>query len=264
MSDFIQVGTRLLAQAEADGGLSHGPIDNPVNLGFAFLLLLAVLFGLMISAKQGLAERVFRKRVTSYSEQVYLFLENMCVGTIGAHGRKYIPMIMTFWMIIFIGNLLALFMPFSPTASLSFNLGMAIIVVFYVQWEGIQANGFFGHLKHFAGPKLDWYMFFVTVLLLGIELISEMMKNLSLSLRLYGNMHGGHLAVEAMNRAGEGINIGGMPLPIPFGEFLLPIKLLTCLVQAMIFCLLTCVYLSMVTHHAEESFEGYDEVAAAH
>jgi F-type H+-transporting ATPase subunit a len=76
------------------------------------------------------------------------------------------------------------------------------------------------------------------------------MKNVSLSLRLYGNIYGGHQAVVAMNDLGMHVfKPLGFDSGIPFGEFLLPIKLLTCLVQAMIFCLLFCVYLSLVTHH---------------
>jgi len=177
---------------------------------------------------------------------LYLFIENMCLGTIGPHGKKYIPMVMTFWIVIFLGNVLALFMPFAPTANLSFNVAMALIIVSYVQYEGIRANGLAGHFSHFSGPKLAGVMaFFITPMIFIIELISEVMKNVSLSLRLYGNIHGGHAAVEAMNKLGS-------PIFLPLGEFLLPVKILTCLVQAMIFSILTCVYLSLVTHHGEE------------
>lgn len=229
----------MLILAAAAGGEAHK------GLSFAGLfvyvgLTVGILFGLMVYAKKGLSQRVFKNPITSAFEQVYLFIENMCVGTIGAHGRKYIPMIMTFWLVIFIGNCISLFFPSAPTADVGFNLGMALISIAYVQWEGIKSHGFFGHLGHFAGPKLGLGLIVINGLIFVIEVISELLKNVSLSLRLYGNIHGGHLAADAMN-------VLGAPIYVPFGAFLMPIKLLTCVVQALIFCLLTCVYLSLVT-----------------
>jgi F-type H+-transporting ATPase subunit a len=103
------------------------------------------------------------------------------------------------------------------------------------------------------GPKLGLPLIVINILIFAIEIISELLKNVSLSLRLYGNIYGGHAAADAMNALGTHmIHIGPIETGIPFGAFLLPIKLLTCVVQALIFTLLTCVYLSLVTHHEHE------------
>jgi len=218
------------------------------------VLVLAIIFGLLALAKKGINGRVFKNPLTQLSEQLYLFIENMCVGIIGPHGRKYVPFIGTIWLVIFFGNLVALFFGYSPTASLGFNLGMAITSIAYVQYEGIKTNGVLGHFSHFAGPKLGGFMALViSPLIFSIEIVSELMKNASLSLRLYGNIFGGGQAVHEMNKLGESVYI-------PVGEFLLPVKLLTVVVQAMIFCLLTCVYISLVTHHDE----GHEDHAADH
>ncbi|AIE88114.1 F0F1 ATP synthase subunit A [Fimbriimonas ginsengisoli] len=253
MLDFLHIGTSLLAAEEIQ---NEAPNHDLVRLWFYIILMLVIMFAVLANAKSGLKERVFRNPLTACAEQLFLFIENMCIGTIGSHGRKYLPMMMTFWLVIFIGNLMALLLPFSPTSSLSFNLGMALISIGYVQYEGIKANGFGRHISHFTGPKLTGAMVIVSAMIFVIEIISELMKNLSLSLRLYGNIHGGHVAVESMNKLGGGY--------IPFGEFLLPIKLLTCLVQALIFTLLTCVYLSLVTHHEEDHGPQADNAAHAH
>lgn len=242
----------LLAVAEGGHGTSFW------GMLFYVALVMVVVFGILQSAKKSFGERVFKKWPAQAIEQVYLFVENLCVGTIGPHGRKYIPMIMTFWLMIFVGNIVALFMATSPTADLSFNLAMALISVSYVQWEGMKANGIGGHFKHFAGPKLAGFLIIVTPLIFCIEIISELMKYLSLSLRLFGNIDGGHQAAEAMN---------GLLAQyyIPLGAFLLPIKMLTCIVQALIFCLLTCVYLSLVTSHGDDhGHESHGEPAHAH
>lgn len=252
MTDFQTLGTSLFA-----AGGHHGP--SFAGLLVYIGLVAALLFGLMASAKTGLNSRFFTKPITQAFEQLYLFVENLCVGIIGSHGRKYVPMIMVFWMVIFVSNIMSLFMPTAPTADLSFNLGMALISIGYVQYEGMKANGVAGHFKHFMGPKMGGILVIVNGLLFCIELVSEMMKNLSLSLRLYGNIDGGHRAAEAMN------DLTSKYL-IPSGAFLMPIKLLTCVVQALIFCLLTCVYISLVTHHDEGHEHGDDhgELASAH
>lgn len=250
--------------ASAEGGENEGASFWGLMIYTALTVL--VIAGFVVLAKKGLKERVFKNPVTQLAEQLYLFIEQMCVGTIGSHGRKYVPMIMTFWMVIFVGNIIALFFPTSPTADLSFNLGMALVSIGYVQYEGMKANGVLGHFSHFAGPKLGLALIPITAMIFVIEIVSELMKNVSLSLRLFGNINGGHQAVEAMNALG--VHPFGLSwLNIPLGEFLLPIKILTVVVQAMIFTLLTCVYLSLVTahhdDHEEHASDGY-EVAHAH
>lgn len=252
MGDFLHLGTTLLAEEE----VPYNAIGDVVGNWAYLILLLVIVFVILAQAKKGFTGRTFKGYIANCAEQLYLFIENMCVGTVGPHGRKYIPMMITFWLVIFFGNVLALFFPTSPTASLSFNLGLALCSIGYVQWEGMKANGVFGHFKHFTGPKLGGLMVIISAMIFVIEIISEVMKNVSLSLRLYGNIHGGHQAVEAMNK------LGGQWIPI--GEFLLPIKILTCVVQAMIFTLLTCVYLSLVTHHEEDHGDDHGAMAHAH
>ncbi|MBL8047629.1 MAG: F0F1 ATP synthase subunit A [Chthonomonas sp.] len=239
-----QLSTFLAAGGGEEG---HKVTVNFIGTMVYFGLVLAVVFGLLSVARKGFRPGVFQGRLANWSEQLYLFIENLCVSIIGSHGRKYVPFIITFWLIIFISNLVALFFPTSPTALLSFNLGMAIISIFYVQWEGIKQNGFIGHFSHFAGPKLGGALVLISVMLFFIELVSETMKMVSLSLRLYGNIHGGHEAVHGMNQ---------ITSAFPMGELLIPVKMLTVVVQALIFCLLTCVYISLVTHEPHDEHHG--------
>jgi len=255
MPDFFSLGTSLLGFSEEAGKAAEGGEHLTPNwLGWFIytLFVLAIVFFMLVKAKKGINNRVFKNWWTQRFEQLYLFIENMTVGIIGSHGRKYMPMMITLWLVIFVSNVVALIFPYAPTADLSFNLGMALIAVGYVQWEGMKVNGVLGHFKHFAGPKMGVAMIVINILIFGIEIVSELMKNVSLSLRLFGNIHGGHEAVTALNTLGS-------PAYIPIGFFLLPIKFLTCIVQALIFTLLTCVYLSLVTHH-----EGHDDHAEAH
>ena len=246
------------------GHLPHYTLEK-----YGFLVYVVAVAGLILllmgAAKKGLNNRVFKKPITSKFEQLFLFLENLATGIIGPHGRKYLPMLMVFWTMIFVSNLVALFFPAAPTADLSFNLGLAIIAIMYVQWEGMRSNGVIGHFKHFAGPSMGWGLIIINLMLFVIELVSESMKMVSLSLRLYGNIDGGHKAADAMS---DLFSKTPGDMFVPIGALLLPIKLLTCVVQALIFCLLFCVYLSLVTHHEEHheghASEGHGEPAHAH
>jgi F-type H+-transporting ATPase subunit a len=240
-----------------------------VYVGF----VLAIILVTMAIAKKGLNPRVITNPITQAYEHVYLFVRQMCVGIIGSHGEKFVPFILTFWLMIFVSNVVALFFPTSPTADLSFNLGMALVSIGYVQYAGVAsqvehlrhegragpgavATAILRHIGHFAGPKLGIAFIAINGLIFLIEIISELMKNVSLSLRLFGNIEAGHLAVDAMNQLGDSIYV-------PVGALLLmPIKLLTCIVQALIFCLLTCVYISLVTHHEEEGHKDHAPVPA--
>ncbi len=243
--------TRPIWLLAAEEGFSN------LGLGVYIAITLLVIIGFLSVANKGLNSRFFQKRETKILEQLYVFIEGLAVGIIGPHGRRYMPILMFFWLMIFVGNFLALILHASPTADISFNLGMALFAVGYVQYEGIRSNGFYGHFRHFGGPKLPWFMFLITLMIFMIEIISETMKNVSLSLRLYGNIHGGHEAVLKMNELGQGY--------FPVGDLLLPIKMLTVVVQALIFCLLFAVYLSLVTHHEEDHDHEHEaEVAPAH
>src|SRR5579864_3163522 len=108
MGGHFSINLMPFAAAEASG--------EPNLLGFYVYvgLVLAIIAIALGSAKKGLNHRVFTSWITSCFEQLYLFIENMTVGIIGSHGRKYIPFIISLWLVIFTGNLLSLFMPYSP------------------------------------------------------------------------------------------------------------------------------------------------------
>lgn len=239
-------------------GAADGAAHHNVGWGMFFYLgvVLLVMFGLLTVAKAGFKGRVFKNPVTQLVEQAYLFVENLCVGVIGHHGRKYVPMILTLWMIIFLSNMIGLVLPHTPSADWSITLAMAIIVVSYVQYEGVKANGLLGHIKHFAGPTgLGVMAIVITPLIFGIELISEAIKLLSLSVRLYGNISAGHTAKGTLDAM-----IPDFPL---LGALIFPLEFLVAIIQAFVFVLLTCIYLSLVTAHHEEHEEHADHGIAA-
>jgi F-type H+-transporting ATPase subunit a len=236
--------------------------EEEVTIGWGVYVYLGivvlVIFGLIAWAKTGLNEKIFKKPITQLAEQAYLFIEHLSVSIIGPSGRKYIPFLMTIWLLIFSSNIIGLILPHSPMADWSLTLGLAIVVFCYVEYEGIRQNGILGHLKHFAGPKLDSVIMVavITPLIFCIEFVSEWVRILSLSLRLYGNINAGHMTKNI---------IDGLVAPVPIAELLLPLELLVAVVQAFVFVVLTAIYLSLVTHHSEEDLEeGAHDSHGAH
>jgi len=244
--------TQLIASTEgaAEAAAEHGEWWAPIVWMGVIFVVLAVLLRAGLAGSKG---NVPMGYVSKLAEHGYNFIENMCLSVIGPHGAKYVTLVLTIYLLILFANFFGLVGLFAPTASLGFTLGMALVVVFYVQYEGIRVNGLKGYIKHFMGPELGmpWYTIlpvFITILLFFIELVSEVAKNLSLSLRLQGNISGEHLV---------GKTLGGL-IPVsdsfaaPIQALLLPLGVFVCLVQALVFTMLTCVYLSLFTSHEAE------------
>lgn len=231
---------------------------------FAYYVpVFAVIAWFVFETRKGLTRRNFTTFPARLAEHLYLFLTGMALNVIGKHGRKYVPILVGFWLLIFVSNFLGLILDYTPTAEWSLNISLAIIVVVFVQIEGIKQNGVIGHLKHFAGPKLAGALVLVSCFMFVVEIISEMMKLLSLSLRLYGNIHGGHILVGSLNSIVT-IPLGPLHVSLPLGGLLLPIKFFTCLIQAYVFVMLTCTYLGMVTHEPHDEHEDHAEDSAHH
>lgn len=234
--------------AESEGRLAVEWYAPLVWTGIIFALILA--FG--IFAVRGETRRAPASLLTKLAEHAYLFIENMCIGVIGPHGRKYVTLVLTNWIVIFVSNLFGVLGLFAPTSTLGITFGMAVLTVMYVQFEGIKANGPLGYVKHFFGPPLGLGLLPVTLLLFVIEIISELAKMISLSFRLYGNISGERKVGETL---GSLIKVSDN-FSVPLEAALLPLGVFVSLVQALVFTLLTCVYLSLMTHHKTEHAEA--------
>lgn len=184
-------------------------------------------------------------------EAAFLALKDLIITVVGEHGFKYFPVVATFAVLIFISNLMGQFPIFkSPTAHVSVTFALGITSFIYYNFVGIRENGLLNHLKHFAGPKLPWFMFIVTVLIFCIELISNLIRPFTLGIRLFANMFSDEQVAEQISN-----------MYPPFTQFLLPVALLplaifVALVQSFVFTLLSMIYLSEVSHAPHEHVHG--------
>lgn len=174
-------------------------------------------------------------------------IRGLLVELVGPAGVKHFPIVATFGTLILISNLMGL-MPdlVAPTANFNTTLALAVTSFIYYNWIGIKENGLLGHLKHFAGPVP-----MIAFMMFPIEIVSNLARILSLSLRLFGNIYGEEQA--------SGTIATLVPWIVPI--FMYPLGLLTAVLQTFIFMMLSMIYLGEVSHHDDSS---HGELAGAH
>jgi F-type H+-transporting ATPase subunit a len=153
------------------------------------------------------------------------------------HARKFYPFIGALFIFILFNNLFALMPGFTaPTDSIKTNVGIALLVFFATHIYGIKEQGFRSYFGHFFGPVAA-----IAPLIFVIELISHLVRPVSLTLRLMGNMIADHKVVMTF--------FALIPIVVPLPFMLL--GLLVCLLQAVVFCTLAMVYIGMAMEHEE-------------
>jgi F-type H+-transporting ATPase subunit a len=165
------------------------------------------------------------------------YFYNMAKDVMGARNTKrYFPIIGGAALFIFFSNCTALVPGLNPpTSNLNVTFGCALFVFIAFNYYGIKENGW-GYLAHLAGPV--WYLWW---LVFPIELISTCVRPVTLSIRLFINMAVDHLV--------GAIFLGMIALFVPIPLMFLGIIVI--LVQTLVFCLLTSIYIGLATEHAE-------------
>jgi F-type H+-transporting ATPase subunit a len=231
----------LAAPANAVRSILGVPAADPTHAwtNYMAMELLVVLILLLIPLilrtrlsieKPGKFQQVF--------ELIYEFLDGMSHDIVGHDNRRYVPLFGTLFLFILISNLIGL-VPGneSPTMFAPVPLGCAMITFLYYNFHGFRVQGPIHYLKHFAGPLwwLAWFMF-------PLELISHMVRPVSLTIRLFANMV-----------AGEKVTIGFMSLvPALVPVIFMALHVFVAFLQAFIFTVLTMAYVGGAVEHAEE------------
>jgi len=178
-----------------------------------------------------------------------LAVRNLIVDVIGPHGVKYFPVVATFGVLILISNLMG-FIPglLAPTSSTSVTFALGISSFVYYNYIGVKENGLLGHLKHFMGPVLA-----IAPLLFIIELISNLVRPMSLGIRLFGNMFADEKVIESIASLKPPYTYWVVPV------LLMPLGLFVAFIQTFIFIFLSMVYISEVSHppHDEHAEHGH-------
>lgn len=167
--------------------------------------------------------------VQNVMETIVGGFDNLVTETMGPEGRKFFPLIATLGLYILASNLIGLLPGFeSPTANLNTTVSLALVVFFTTHVVGIRLHGF-KYVKHFLGPI--WWL---TPLMVVIEIVSHFARIISLSFRLFGNIAGEDKVLAVV--------VFLVPFLVPLPVFVLMI--FTSFIQTVVFMLLAMMYIA--------------------
>ncbi len=203
---------------------------------FAIMCVLFLILGIIYRAKTSNVEKALvpDKGITFRNIYEFFgdFIYNLSKSTIGEkEGPEYFRFFMFYFLLIFMSNLIGLvpgFMP--PTENLNTGLGLGILVFLYYNWHGIRVQGLKAHIAHLMGPIAA-----MAPLIFVIELISHLMRPLTLGLRIRGNMMGDHTVLAVFS------DLVPYIIPIPFYV----LGIFVCFMQAFVFTILSMVYMNL-------------------
>lgn len=212
--------------------------------------------GLLILAAQ-LAVRkptMIPGRLQNVVEMVVEGLQDFILGILGPGGKKHVPFLGSLFVYILAMNLSGV-LPLgkSPTASPNTTVALALCVFLYSNFIGLKENGPIGYLKHLAGsPKSAVEWAFVPIML-PIHILGELARPVSLSLRLFGNVTGEDTLLFAFCTLGvTALSFANSPVGIPFQTPFILLAFLTSFIQALVFTLLSTIYILLWLPHEDE------------
>jgi F-type H+-transporting ATPase subunit a len=244
-------------------GMSFGEVTLPVlgtqqiaitnsHLAMTAAFGLVVLFLFLVTSNA----KVVPGRLQSAGETLFGMIDGVTDSIIGHEGRKYFPFVFTLFTLVLGMNLLGMFLTFTATSQLAVTLTLALITILLV--IGI------GFVKHGLGFFL---LFWPTSAPLAIrpvvgliEFLSFLLRPVTLALRLFGNMLGGHIALKIF--AGFVVSMGGLAAAGGLGLLGLPVaalsmgmvvgltalEFLVAFLQAFVFAVLASIYLNDVVN----------------
>jgi F-type H+-transporting ATPase subunit a len=252
--------------------LHVGPLDLSINKAVLYLWIAAAL---TIATMLWIANRMTARpnRTQTAIEAAFLLMrDNITGGNMDDRmARKWFPFVGTLFLFIWFSNMIGYlplptntehtvdvfglaiptFAIYAATANISVTLVLTLMVWVAYHVEGVRAKGFVGYLKSWIPEGTPG---FLRVPIFGIEVISQFVRVISLSVRLFANILAGHLLILFM---GGGLVVllglaalGALTLPVAVAFFLFEVVLIATL-QAFIFATLTSIYFggAVAEHH---------------
>jgi F-type H+-transporting ATPase subunit a len=227
---FAGVANAVLAMLHLHAKYPQRPIDNILAMEILVFLVLLAFFALvritLSVEKPGPAQHI--------AEMLHGLVSDQAESIVGHGYERFVPYVTVVFIFILLCNLIGLIPGFiTPTSKPWVPLGVASLTFLYYQYQGVRANGF-GYIKQFLGP-----IWWISWLMLPIEIISHLARVLSLTVRLYANMFASDMVILVFFSL---IPIVGS---VPF----LALHLGVSIIQAVVFMLLTLIYLSQAVSH---------------
>jgi F-type H+-transporting ATPase subunit a len=249
-----------VAAEGAQGAGHHGPMEqfeirkildlnlfghdvSFTNSSLMMIVTLALISGFMIFAMSGRA--LVPSRVQSLAEIVYEYIAGMVKENLGEDGMKFFPWVFSIFIFILVLNLIGLIPGnFTVTSHIIVTFALAAMVWITATLVGFWKHGF-GYFKLFVPEGVPIWLMPVIV---PIELISYFIRPISHSVRLFANMMAGHTMLEVFAGFAVLLPWWGKIAPAGFMVAFTGLEFLVAFLQALIFTVLTCIYLNDALH----------------
>ncbi|MBI5419912.1 MAG: F0F1 ATP synthase subunit A [Deltaproteobacteria bacterium] len=217
------------------------PVHVPQYVLSAFMIAILLIVASMVAVGGKKPEEMVipepRFTLRNVLELILGFLMGIAEDIMGHHAKKYMPLLATCFTFILFMNLLGLIPGFAPpTDKMNITVGLAVTIFLSTHYFGVREHGI-AYFKHFLGPL--WWL---SPIMLPIELISHLARPMSLSLRLFGNITGDHMVVS--------IFLGLVPFVVP--TIFYGLGVFVSFMQAFIFTVLSMIYIAGAVAHEEE------------
>lgn len=183
-------------------------------------------------------------RAQAFVEMIYDFIHNLVKENIGPEGLKYFGFIFSLFLFIAFGNMLGLFpYAFTFTSHVAAVGTLSLAALLFNMSVGIKKKKW-GYIRTIMPKGIPWAL---APLVMPIETISLLSKPFSLTIRLVANMTVGHIMLKII--AGFIVALGAAGIvPLLFDAGIIVFELFIALLQAFIYTVLSCIYLSDAIH----------------
>jgi F-type H+-transporting ATPase subunit a len=249
----------------ADRVFGDLPITNSMLMVWAAAILV-ILFAKVATRQMALIPSGLQNLAEWLVESLYDFLE----GILGAHlvkrtfwffGGVFILILFTNWIGLLpgVGTIKYGGTPFLRGGNADLNMTAALALIFTALWFywALSENGLVGFLKHIFAPKGEFngfmkiFMIVIFFVVGVIEVFSILLRPVALSFRLFGNIYAGENMLETMMTLVPKWMAFAPALPFYF------LELLVGLIQALVFMLLTSVFLKLICDHGDDHKEAH-------
>jgi F0F1-type ATP synthase, subunit a len=215
------------------------------NSAFFMVVAVALIYALLVFGMSGRA--LVPGRLQSLAEIFYEFVANMVRDNAGHDARPYFPFVFAIFMFVLFGNLVGMIpFTFTFTSHIIVTFTLAATVFVFVTVLALMKHGlhFFSFFMPHGAPVM------LAPILIPIEVISYLMRPVSLSIRLFANMMAGHTMLKVFagftvmmisGLGAVGFLAGLVPLAINIA--LTGFEFLVAFLQAYVFSILTCLYI---------------------
>ncbi len=234
-----------------------GELIIPAHIVWVVLLMILVTIGVLLLRGKLSVDKPSKGQ--QLLEVVVEQIRGLLDQVIGPYGRRYLPVIGTFAIFILVGNLMGLIPVFgAPTENINVTGALGITSFLYYISMGFRQQGI-RYLKHFTGGLSGVMLPTLGILIFVVEILSNSVRPVTLSLRLFVNMFADHQI------AGVFLKLAPPLVPI----FTIILGMFVSFVQTFIFIMLSMVYLSETVPHEEHDHEeahghASEAVAEAH